>query len=88
MANASFNKKEIHFTSKLGLSLRSKLVKLYIWSWNLDTSESTSEILEKFWNVVLKVGEDQLDRSCEKWGSITQSQGGKEYLTYNKEEEG
>jgi hypothetical protein len=40
-----------------------------------------------FWSVVLeKTGEDQLDRSCEKW-SITQSQGGKEYPTYNKKEE-
>jgi hypothetical protein len=29
-------------------------------------------------------GEDQLDRSCEKWRSITQSQGGEKYPTYNK----
>jgi hypothetical protein len=28
--------------------------------------------------------EDQLDQSCEKWRSITQSQGGEEYPTYNK----
>jgi hypothetical protein len=48
--------------------------------WNLDTSESRSETPGKFWNVVLeKDGEDQLDRSCEKWGSITYSQG-----AYNK----
>ena len=25
----------------------------YIWCWNLDTSESGSEIPGKFWNVVL-----------------------------------
>jgi hypothetical protein len=61
-----------YFTSKLDLNLRKKLVKCYIWSfvwcWNLDTSESRSDIPGKFWNVVLKKnGEDQLDRSCEKW---------------------
>jgi hypothetical protein len=44
---------------------------------NLDASESRSEIAVKFWNVVLeKVGDDQLDRSCEKWRSITKIQGG------------
>jgi hypothetical protein len=34
-----------------------------------------------------KNGEDQLDRSCEKL-SITQSQGGEEYPTYNKKKKG
>ena len=44
----------------------------YIWSRNLDASGSRSETPSKFWNVVLeKDGEDQLDRSCEKWRSIT-----------------
>jgi hypothetical protein len=44
-----------------------------------------SEVSGQFWNVVLeKDGEDQLDRSCEKWRSITQSQGGEEYPAYNK----
>jgi hypothetical protein len=33
----------------------------FVWCWNLNTSESISEIPEKFWNVVLeKDGEDQL----------------------------
>jgi hypothetical protein len=37
----------------------------------LDTSESRSEIPEKFWNVVLeKNGEDHLDRSYEKRGRV------------------
>jgi hypothetical protein len=50
----------------------------------VDTSESRSDVSGKFCNVVLeKNGEDQLDRSCEKL-SITQSQGGEEYPTYNK----
>jgi hypothetical protein len=53
------------------------------------TSESRSEVSGKFWNVVLeKNREDQLDRSCEKWRSITQSQGGEEYRTYNKKKKG
>ena len=37
---------------------------------------STTEIPGKLWNVVLgKNWEDQLDRSCEKWRSITYSHG-------------
>jgi len=32
--------------------------------------------------------EDQLERSCEKWGRITKSQGGKEYPAYNETKEG
>jgi len=40
--------------------------------WNLDTSGNRSDTPGKFWNVVLeKDGEDQLDRSCEKWRSVT-----------------
>ena len=31
---------------------------------------------------------DQLDRSCEKWRSVTQSEGGKEYPTCNEMEKG
>ena len=36
--------------------------------------------------VLEKDGEDQLDRSCEERRSITESQGGEEYPTYNKKE--
>jgi len=52
-------------------------VKCFIWSTylygaeNLETSESRSEILWKFWNVVLKKERDQLDRSWKKWRSVT-----------------
>ena len=42
-----------------------------LWCWNLDTSESRSEIPGKFWNVLEKDGEDQLERPREKWESIT-----------------
>jgi len=38
--------------------------------------------------VLEKDGEDQLDRLCEKWRSITESQGAEEYPTWNKETEG
>ena len=43
-----------------------------VWCWHLDTLESRSDIRRKFWSVMLeKDGENQLDRSCVKWGSIT-----------------
>jgi hypothetical protein len=42
-----------------------------------------------FGNVVLeKVEGDHLDRPCENWRSITKSQGGDEYFTYNKKKKG
>jgi len=42
----------------------------------------------KFLNVVLEKGrEAQLDQSCKKW-SIIESQGGQEYPTNNKQNEG
>jgi len=35
----------------------------FAWCWNLDTSESISEIPWKFWSFILEVdGEDRLDR--------------------------
>ena len=43
-----------------------------VWCWNLDAPGNRSETSGKFWNVVLeKDREDQLDRSCEKWRSVT-----------------
>jgi len=57
--------------------------------WNLDDCESRSEIPREFWNVVLEMdGNEQLDRSCEKWRSVTKSQGVEEYPTYSKKKEG
>jgi hypothetical protein len=82
-------------TSKIAMAFTEETSKLLhlehssVRCLHLDTSESRTEIPWTFWNVVLeKNGEDQLDRSCEKRGSITQSQGGKEYPTYNKAKEG
>ena len=41
-------------------------------------------IFGKVWNLFLEEGQNQFDRSCEKWGSTTYSQGGEENPTYNK----
>ena len=51
--------------------------------FDVNTSESGSEIPVKFWNVVLeKKGEDQFEQSCEKWAS--ESEEGEEYFTCSK----
>ena len=78
MAKAEFNKKKILFTSKLDLNFQeetSEMLRLEhgsVWCWNLDAAGNRSETPGKFWNVVReKDGEDQLDRSCEKWRSVT-----------------
>jgi hypothetical protein len=53
----------------------------FLWCWNFDTSENTSEIPWKFWNMaVTKDLDDLLDRSCEKLRSIAKSQGGISYI--------
>jgi len=57
MAIAAFNKKKPRFTNKLDLMKEETSAALHfehscIWCWNLDTSESRSEIPGKFWNVV------------------------------------
>ena len=79
------------FHYQTGLKFKEKTSKVlhldysFEWCWNLDTSDSRSEVPGKFWNVVLeKDGEDQLDWSCEKWRSVTHSLEGEEYQTYNK----
>jgi hypothetical protein len=61
----------------------------FVWCWYCVTAENRTEIPWKFWNVVLKKdAEDQLSRSCERWKSITKSQGGKKHPTYSKKKEG
>ena len=74
----AFSKKKNLFTSKLDVNLRKKLMKCYVWSIALCGAETgdgpgnRSETDGKFLNVVLeKDGEDQLDRSSEKWRSVT-----------------
>jgi len=87
MTNAACYKKKNLFTRKIGLKINGKSSKCYVlstvflWCSKLDTSERRSEIPGKVRNVVLeKNAEDQLERLCKKWKSITQSQGRKEYL--------
>jgi len=59
----------------------------FVCYWNWDTSVNRSDIPGKFWNVVKeKKGENWLDRSCEKWRSIKQSQR-EIYRTYNTKKE-
>ena len=60
----------------------------FVWCWSVGTAEIRRVIPWEAWNVFLeKGGEDQLDRSCEKWRSVTESQGGEDYPTYNKMKE-
>jgi hypothetical protein len=74
----------------LDLNWRKKLVKCYIWSVALCGAEtwmlsgSRSETPGKLKNVVLeKDAEDHLDRSYEKWWSVTDSQWAEEYPAWN-----
>ena len=78
MTKVPFNKKKTLFSSKIGLKFEEETGKMlhlkhgFVWCWNLDASVSRSETPGKFWNVVLKKdGEYQLDRSCEKWRSVS-----------------
>ena len=77
MAKAAFNKNKNLFYQQTGLKFdeeASEMLRLghgSVWRWNLDAPGNRSEKHGKFWIVVLeKDGEDQLDRSCEKW-SVT-----------------
>jgi hypothetical protein len=53
--NAAFKKRNALFCSSVDLNLRKYLIKGYRFEqyWNLDASESRSEISGKFWNVAL-----------------------------------
>jgi hypothetical protein len=72
------------FTSKLGTNLRKKQVKCYVWCTELYGAENLKYLNRFEMRVLEKVGEDSLDRSCEKLRSTTYSPGGEEYPTYNK----
>jgi uncharacterized membrane protein len=57
----------------------------FIFVMYLDATGSRSETPGKFSNVMLeKDGDDQLERTCENWRSITYSQVAEEYPTWNK----
>ena len=87
--------KRIPFSPKIGLKFKEETTAMlhlehsFVWCWNVDILVSRSEVSGKFWDVVLeKNRQDQLDRSSEKWRSITLGQSGKEHSTNNKEEKG
>ena len=89
-----FQQDEESFHQHIGLKFKeesSKVLHLeysFVLCWNLDTSESRSEIAGKFWIELLENdGADQLERLCEEW-SVTKSLGGDEYSTYSKKKEG
>jgi len=82
VAKAAFNKQKTVFTRKLDLQSTSVMNGVVLW-WNLNISESRSEIPGKFWNMVLVKDGDQLDGSYKKWIIITYSRG-KEYPTNNE----
>ena len=73
MAKIPSDKKRALFTNTLGLELRKKLVKCYIWSVALyGAGTGTLRAVDQkqlgsfeTWYME-KDGEDQLDRSCEK----------------------
>jgi hypothetical protein len=86
MKKVTFNKKEPLLTNKFVICTGETSEVLYVEHsfercWNLDTQESRSEIPGKI-PLPESDGVHQLDRACDKW-CIAQSQGGKEYLTYN-----
>jgi len=57
----------------------------FLWCWHLGTVESSSEIPERFWRVVLeKVGKDQQDRSCDKY-LLQRVSEGTNFVKQNKE---
>jgi len=79
--SASRREASQHVIQQEGLKLKEETSKVqhielgFVWCWNLEISESRSEIGGKFWNAMLeKNGTNQLDRSCEKW-SVTYSKG-------------
>ena len=94
MTKSAFDWKKTLISRRLDLNLRKKLVKCYIWStafcgvetWTLRKVDL--EYWKSFENVVQEKDGDELDRSCEKCGNITWSQGGEEYHIYNTNEGG
>ena len=91
---SSIQHEEDSFHKQVGLKFKEETSKfsssiLYgAETWTL-REKKTSETVGKFSNMVLeKDGEDQLDRSCKKRSSVTRSQRGKEYPSYNEKSEG
>jgi len=67
----------------MGTACKLHLEHSFMWSRKLDTSDNRSEIPGNIWNVVLKKDGDHLERSCEKWRSVTWIYRGQEYPACN-----
>jgi len=92
-SKAAFNKKKALFTNRMDINFRKKLFPCYIWSTALYGAE----------NWTLRKIEQKYQASFEMWCwrrmkktsrtdsvsiGVLRSQGGEEYLTNNKKEEG
>jgi len=91
---SSIQLEEGSFHQQIGLKFKEENTEVlhlehsFVWSWNLDTSKSRSEVPGQFLNVVLeKDGEDHLVQEFEKWRSTIKSKRGNKYFTYNKKKE-
>ena len=71
------------FTSYLQMQ-EDDVKRSFVWYWNLDTQKIKTEIVRKFWYVVLAKNGGQLCRSCENLKSITKIQGRERYSKNNK----
>ena len=97
--NPESSRQKQHYTrrllvQKLGVIFKDEtsfvlhLVYSFVWCGKLDSSESGSELLGTFWNVVLqKVSSYQLDWLFEKWKSISKNRGEQNYRTHNETKE-
>ena len=92
MKNVAFYKNL--FDQKRGVKFKegtSKLLHLdhsFVWCSKLGSSESRSQLLRMFWNVVLQKDRgDQLDWSFEKWRSVSKNRREEEHPTHNKTKE-
>ena len=82
LAKAGFQQ-EACFNQQIGYSRKELkqycIAVTFTWCWNLRISETRPHIPRKFWNVALKKdGEDQLDRSYERW-SVAKGQEEREH---------
>jgi hypothetical protein len=87
MAKAAFNKKTL-FTSKWDLNLRKKLVKCFVWYWNLDTSEGRSEIPRKLESGAGEESRRSVGPIVVEMKNYYTGPRRREYATNNKQKEG
>ena len=76
MEKTAFNKKETLFASKSDLNFRKKLVMCYVLSTVFKVMKIGlfRKVNQKYLKRLGENGEDQLDRQCQEWRSVTKSQ--------------